>query len=205
MQNQSLAREIWQTLSAIDVSQHTEKKKDLTYLSWAWAWSVMCDHFPDTMYEFSEFDRPDGTVMVECTVTVSKDGQSVARTMWLPVMDYRNKAIPNPDSFQVNTARMRCLTKCLSMLGLGIYIYAGEDLPKAVQEAQNSPITADQVAILAELLQTTDSDIERFCKAFKCESVETMLGGYYDQALEALRRKFEKQRAEQEADDGAAE
>ncbi len=64
--------------------------------------------------------------MVSCSVTIG----DVKREMWLPVKDYRGKAITNPDSMAINTAKMRCLTKCFGIFGLGCYIYAGEDLPK---------------------------------------------------------------------------
>lgn len=121
-------KEIWQTLSAIDCSKHIEKKNNLSYLSWAWAWGVLMEYYPEATFEFdTPQSQPDGTMMVFCTVSIGE----VSRKMWLPVMDYKNKAIPNPDSFAVNTAMMRCLVKCLALFGLGHYIYAGEDLPQA--------------------------------------------------------------------------
>ncbi len=125
------AKEIWQTLSAIDVSGKTEKKGNLTYLSWAWAWGVLMENYPQARYEFKEpVVYPDETMIV--TVEVSID--QVTRAMWLPVLDFKNKAIKNPSAWDVNTTRMRCLTKCLAMFGLGHYIYAGEDLPEATKQ-----------------------------------------------------------------------
>jgi hypothetical protein len=121
-------KEIWQTLSSIDCSDHVEKKANLTYLSWAWAWATLMEHYPEATFEFDEPKvMNDGTMMVFCTVII----QECSRKMWLPVMDYKNKSISNPDSFAVNTAMMRCLVKCLALYGLGHYIYAGEDLPQA--------------------------------------------------------------------------
>jgi hypothetical protein len=126
-------REIWQTLSQVDCSKHVEKKNGLTYLSWAWAWGVLMEFYPEATFEFREpKSQPDGTMMVFCTVTIGEH----SRTMWLPVMDYKNKAIVNPDAFALNTAMMRCLVKCLALFGLSHYIYAGEDLPTAVQETK---------------------------------------------------------------------
>lgn len=125
------AKEIWKTLSAIDVSGKTEKKGNLTYLSWAWAWGTLMDNFPSSFYEFKEDTvYPDGSVMVHVSVQVC----GIEKTMWLPVLDHRNKVITNPTAWDINTARMRCLTKCLAMFGLGHYIYAGEDLPEAVKQ-----------------------------------------------------------------------
>ena len=122
---------VWQTLSKIDVNKHTEKKGNLTYLSWAWAWAVTKEHYPEATYAFLANEiHADGTMTVHCIVSI----ETVDHEMWLPVMDNRNKAIKNPDAFAINTAKMRCLTKGLSMHGLGAYIYAGEDLPQGEPE-----------------------------------------------------------------------
>jgi hypothetical protein len=114
-----------------NVNEHTEKKGNLTYLSWAWAWAEAIKADPDATYKIEMFGDKcfmdiNGTAMVFVTVTMF--GKPM--TCQLPVMDYKNKAIPNPDAFAVNTAIMRCMTKALSLHGLGLYIYAGEDLPE---------------------------------------------------------------------------
>jgi hypothetical protein len=114
-----------------NVNEHTEKKGNLTYLSWAWAWAEALKANPDASYKIEMFGDKcfmdiNGTAMVFVTVTMF----GKAMTCQLPVMDYKNKAIPNPDAFAVNTAIMRCMTKALSLHGLGLYIYAGEDLPE---------------------------------------------------------------------------
>jgi len=86
--------EIWNTLSKIDVSKHVEKKNGLSYLSWAWAWGVLMDKYPDAQYDFNELEvHADATVTVHCVVFI----KNCRRTMWLPVMDHRNNAIKNPD------------------------------------------------------------------------------------------------------------
>ena len=132
------ANQIWDTLSKVDVSAHTEDRGGLTYLSWAWAWGVMMEHYPDLQIKWhGQVDgdgimrdiqvSPGGSSMVNCSVTIG----DVKREMWLPVMDYRHKAIANADSRSISDARMRCLTKCFALFGLGHYIYAGEDTPKA--------------------------------------------------------------------------
>ena len=124
-------------LLKINVNDHTEKKNGLTYLSWAWAWAEVLAHDPEATWEAVEYLQPDGTsspcmymgggsAMVKTCVTI----KGKKRYCLLPVMDHRNKAIQNPDAFQVNTAIMRCMTKAISMHGLGLYIYAGEDLPE---------------------------------------------------------------------------
>mgnify|MGYP003653645098 CR=1 FL=1 len=125
----NLAGQIWQTLASIDLSGQTEKKGKLTYLSWTWAWGSLMNHYPDTAYEFSDRTFSDGSMEITCVVTITEGDQSVTRSMWLAVMDNRNDSILSPDSTDINKSKMRCLTKCIGMFGLGHYIYAGEDLP----------------------------------------------------------------------------
>jgi len=131
----------------LNVNDHTEKKGNLTYLSWAWAWAEALKADPQAYYQVQMWGKQgeekcymeiNGTCMVWVTVTLF--GKPM--TCQLPVMDFKNKAMPNPDAFAVNTAIMRCMTKALSLHGLGLYIYAGEDLPEAdigaVDEIVNS-------------------------------------------------------------------
>lgn len=129
-------KEVWDTLTSINVNEHTESKMNLTYLSWAWAWKILKDNYPNAKYGFTShsytdglldyMQYPDGSGAVSCTIYI---GKHVKESMWLPVMDNRNNAIKEPNARQVSDAKMRCLVKCISMLGLGLYIYAGEDLP----------------------------------------------------------------------------
>lgn len=112
-------------LAAIDVGQHIERKANLSYLSWAWAVDQLMRVDPAANWEFHEPKMFGDSMMVSCTVTAF--GKPV--TMHLPVMDHRNKAIHNPDAFDVNKNMMRCLVKAIACHGLGLYIYAGEDLP----------------------------------------------------------------------------
>ena len=143
-------KEIWQTLSQVDCSKHVEKKNGLSYLSWAWAWGVLMEYYPEATFEFDEpKSRPDGTMMVFCTVTIGEN----SRRMWLPVMDYKNKAVVNPDAFALNSAMMRCLVKCLALYGLGHYIYAGEDLPTAVQEPKPVVVQEPKPAKIEESIK----------------------------------------------------
>jgi hypothetical protein len=115
----------------LNVNDHTERKGQLTYLSWAWAWAEALKADPAATFSVQMFgDSPlcriGKTGLVFVTVTMF--GKPM--TCQLPVMDNRNKAIPDPDAFAVNTAIMRCMTKALALHGLGLYIYAGEDLPE---------------------------------------------------------------------------
>jgi hypothetical protein len=150
-----------ETLLKTNVNDHTERKQNLTYLSWAWAWAEALKADPKATYKVEMFGDKcfmdiNGTAMVWVTVTIFDK----AMTCQLPVMDHRNKAIPKPDAFQVNTAIMRCMTKALSLHGLGLYIYAGEDLPEGENQEPEAPpmISAEQAIEIDELIESTKSD-----------------------------------------------
>ena len=112
-------------LRNINVNAHTEKKGQLTYLSWAWAVDTLLQHDSTATWEFPEPKYFGESVMVFCNVTAF--GKTMK--MQLPVMDNRNNAISNPDARKISDATMRCLAKCIATFGIGLYIYAGEDLP----------------------------------------------------------------------------
>jgi len=112
-------------LRLINVNEHTEKKGRFTYLSWTWAVDQLLQNDPSATWTFGDPVYFNESVMVFCTVTAM--GKSM--TCQMPVIDSRNKAIPNPNAMDVNTAMMRCLVKTISLFGIGLYIYAGEDLP----------------------------------------------------------------------------
>jgi hypothetical protein len=117
----------FEELAKINVNEHVEKKAGLSYLSWAWAVDQLMRKDPHANWEFHNPIMFGETMMVSCTVTAF--GKPMM--MHLPVMDHKNQAIKNPDAFQVNKNMMRCLVKCIAVHGLGLYIYAGEDLPES--------------------------------------------------------------------------
>lgn len=125
---------VFENLNKINVNEHTEKKNGLTYLSWAWAWGELLKQYPDSTYTI--YENKDGwcyhtdgrTAWVKTGVTV--EGKEYVEM--LPVMDFKNRSIPVEQitSFDVNKAIQRSLTKAVARHGLGLYIYAGEDLPE---------------------------------------------------------------------------
>jgi len=123
---------VWDNLSKIDCNEHTEKKGNLTYLSWAWAWGMLMQNYPDATYRFKEWEGYDvlyyknGTTAVACEMTVA----GTSREMWLAVMDHKNQSVVDPTATQISNTKMRCLVKTMAMFGLGHYIYAGEDVPE---------------------------------------------------------------------------
>ena len=129
---------VFERLNSINVNGHTEKKNGLTYLSWAWAWAELLKAYPDATY--TVYENRDGwnyhtdgrTAWVKTGVTV--EGKEYIEE--LPVMDFRNRSIPldSITSMDVNKAIQRSLTKAVARHGLGLYIYAGEDLPEGEDE-----------------------------------------------------------------------
>lgn len=217
---------VFEKLNAINVNEHTEKKNNLTYLSWAWAWAEVKKQYPEATYEIKMFDgKPflyDENLgyMVMTSMTI----EGLTHEMWLPVMDNTNKAmkdhaytykVKNPNykystlniddgkfydrygnvqeeynektvekatMFDVNTAIMRCLTKNIAMFGLGLYIYAGEDLPQVEQEeapkeqAKQEKVakqTIDEVKIkaLTSRCEKEEVPIERVLTLYKVEKL----------------------------------
>ena len=147
---------IFETLSKINVNEHTEKKNGLTYLPWAWAWGTLKSNYPASFYTVAENNDgwnyfTDGrTCWVKCAVTAVDGEDHQTAVEYLPVMDFRNNSIPADQvtSTAVNKAIQRCLTKAIARLGLGLYIYAGEDLPEdadAVPEKQPDTSTVKPV------------------------------------------------------------
>lgn len=136
---------VFETLNKINVNEHTEKKGQLTYLSWAWAWQVVKANYPKSIYTIYENDigfnyHTDG---LTCWVKVGVTIEDQEHIEYLPVMDYKNKSVPKDQvtSMAVNTAIQRALTKAIARHGLGLYIYAGEDIPSdnpAIHKSYNT-------------------------------------------------------------------
>lgn len=156
-----MAENVFEQLYRIDVKDKIEKKNNLSYLSWAWAWAELMKVYPQASYEIKKFDdlpyKYDEKTGYMVFTSITIDGNT--KEMWLPVMDNNNKAMKDhPYKYQVknwNTGAMvdkvvdaasmfdinktiwRCLTKNIAMFGLGLYIYAGEDLPEEIKEDKN--------------------------------------------------------------------
>lgn len=183
-------------LSAINVNEHTEKKNGLTYLSWSWAWAEFKKVCPDATYKILPVIENDNLgYMVQTEVTA----EGITHGMWLPVMDSGNNAMKKEPytvktrykditvnaatMFDVNKAYMRCLVKNLAMFGLGIYIYAGEDLPEpsepmvikkseAKEEKKEAPAKAtkdEMLTFIGELVTRYNLSMDYECKQRKLD------------------------------------
>lgn len=192
-ESKSFAGEIWKTLSTINCNGQIEKKNGLSYLSWAWAWGILMEKYPESTYHFDDTVYSDsGAAEIWCTVEVVDGERKFTRRMWLPVMNHQNKAIINPDVVEINKTRMRCLTKCLAMFGLGHYIYAGEDLPES-EKPKPETLSPEQAAEIKGLIEQTNTDVKRFLTAFgNLPSVDQMLTSSFEQAKTLLLKKMER-------------
>lgn len=170
-------------LLSTDVSKHIEKKGKLSYLSWAWAWTEAIKADPKATFKVEMFDGKcymdiNGTAMVFVTVTIFDK----AMTCQLPVMDYKNQAIKNPDAFDINTAIMRCMTKGLALHGLGMHIYAGEDLPDPNRKGPGPIITPKSDIELPEEEKEFLREMAQSCEELVSAGNAT---GAYQMVLEA--------------------
>ena len=190
---------VFATLSAINLNDKVEKKKDLTYLSWTYAWAEVKKHYPEAQYEVKFFDGypyiEDDNLGYMVFTTVTIEGQT--HMMWLPVMDGANKSMKSEDytydtrygqktvekasMFDINKTIMRCLVKSLAMFGLGIYIFAGEDLP----DGDSTPTAQVTTNAKSELVvgDANWSKVAKFVadnKQLTLEAILQQLGRKYD-------------------------
>jgi hypothetical protein len=156
-------------LRMIVVKDKIEKKNNLSYLSWAWAVDTLLQHDPAASWEYKPHQTWNDTVMVFCKVKAF----GVSRTAQLPVMNHRNQPIANPDAFQVNTAMQRCLAKAIALHGIGLHIYAGEDLPEGAESVE--PI-AESVEPVAE---SASDHLTKLAKATSIEDLKQIFAAAY--------------------------
>ena len=166
-------KSVFATLNAIDCSKHVEKKNGLTYLSWAWAWSIVKENYPESFYVIYEQNGlnyfTDGrTCWVKTGVTI----EGLEHIEYLPVMDFKNASIPleRVTSFDVNKAIQRSLTKACARHGLGLYIYAGEDLPDKADDSNRDKVADDNLDLaIVEINECqTLSDLTECAKRWSC-------------------------------------
>lgn len=182
-------KSVFEVLNSINVNEHTEQRNGLTYLSWAWAWAEVKKRYPGATYTIYEntdglFYHTDGmTAWVKTGVTI----EGLEHIEYLPVMDFKNKSIPleKITSFDVNKAIQRSLTKALARHGMGLYIYAGEDLPeeekkakdeerKAQEEVAKQKIDEVKVNALREKMKADKVDEAALLTICKLEKLEDM-------------------------------
>jgi hypothetical protein len=174
-------------LAKIDVSEHVEKKGGFSYLSWAWAVDRLRRVHPDATWEVKRFNgapylKTDCGYFVEVAVTVA----GVTLSQIHPVLDARNRPIAEPNAFDINTSIQRCLVKAIALHGLGLYVYAGEDLPEGVEPVT---ISKEQQANLQALIDEVGADMTKFLDYFKIEKLADLPTAEYQRAINALEKK----------------
>jgi hypothetical protein len=183
----------FEELNAVNVNGKTEKKGNLTYLSWAWAWGELKKIHPDATYKI--YENADGwnyhtdgkTAWVKTGVTVN----GIENIEYLPVMDYRNNSIPadKVTSTDVNKTIQRSLTKAVARHGLGLYIYAGEDLPEEEREDFNNKIiTAKEATVLMNMLKKRNVE----ATTYRGKKIEELTAAEYTKALEDIKKMDEQ-------------
>jgi len=189
-------KSVFHVLYGINVNEHTETKNNLTYLSWAWAWAKVKENYPNATYTIYEnadglFYHTDGrTAWVKTGVTIN----GLEHIEYLPVMDNRNRSIPldNITSFDVNKAVQRSLTKAAARHGLGLYIYAGEDLPSDEQEAAREQQEAAIATAVAEMMAvTSNEELNRVWLKWQGSVPHEKGSEFYNAAIE-MGRKYPK-------------
>ena len=174
-------------LNNINVSEHIEKKNGLSYLSWAWAWGELKKIHPDATYTI--YENPQGmiyhtdgrTCWVKTGVTVA----GIENIEYLPIMDYKNKSIPveSVTSMDVNKAIQRSLTKAVARHGLGLYIYAGEDLP---EDGKKSELSDDVIKELVELATKKGVTQAKLCKRYNVPKLGALNASQYTECVAGL-------------------
>ena len=198
---------VFATLNGINVNEHTEKKGKLTYLSWAWAWAEVKKAYPDatyTIYENAEgwnYHTDGRTAWVKTGVTI----EGIEHIEYLPVMDFKNESVPleRLTSFDVNKAIQRSLTKACARHGLGLYIYAGEDLPdgqekpskKSGKEYKPAPKkTDDPVAVYEPKIQALEAfNPERAAQCREWVKEQVAAGTPSGEIMEVLQKAVESE------------
>ena len=157
-------------LLSLNVNEKVEKKNGMNYLSWSFAWSEFCKVYPNASYKVLKdtnmncaFGNSEQGYMVYTEVTAN----GITHEMWLPVMDFKNKSMLAPTTFDINKAVMRCLVKNLAVFGLGLYIYSGSDLPEEAPKTKEEKIKEYNKKMdlaIKYLTELTGNDVKKFEK-----------------------------------------
>lgn len=180
----------FENLKSINVNDKIEKKNGLSYLAWAYAWGELKKNYPKSFYTIYENDlgwfyhTDNNTCWVKTGVTVVTDEESIEHIEYLPVMNHKNKSIPFAEvtSFDVNTAIQRSLTKAVARHGLGLYVYAGEDLPedeKPEPKTEPKSVPTDKISQaalngLVDYLDKHHIDSKIVCAKYGISKLEDM-------------------------------
>lgn len=186
-------------LAKIDVSNYIERKGQFNYLSWAYAVDQLRRYDPEATWEVKKFTNEKGVLMpymqtpAGAFVEVAVTCKGITLSQIHPVLDYQNKPIQNPNAFDVNKAIQRCLVKAIALHGLGLYIYAGEDLPNDVITHQQLQTIEEKAEELAKLRGGT---VDKVYAALGIASINHLTTGQADIVIDKLTAWVNKAREE---------
>lgn len=170
-------KSVFETLSNIEVKNKVRQKGNFWYVSWSNAVRELLKHYPEANWEFTKFDgmpylKTSAGCFVECTVTVG----GIGRTQMLPVLDFKNQSVSDPDATQINKSQQRALTKAIALHGFGLELWAGEDLDRAEEEQkqdatkqpqQKQTISNDRLATAIDKIKAGEYSVERLYASFE--------------------------------------
>ena len=202
---------IFKRLLQIDVSKHVEKKGQFAYLSWPFAVSQLRLMDPSATWTVQRFNGlPYLQAELGCFVEVSVTVQGITLSQIHPVLDSRNKPINKPSDFDINTSIQRCLVKAIALHGLGLNVYAGEDLPvdqeeppivgakvtsiptRETQPVSDAFITKEEIKTIQALIKETGTQTEALLKHFKLSTLESIPSSHVGTIMKALEAKKQK-------------
>jgi hypothetical protein len=177
-------------MNGINVSEHVEKKGQFSYLSWPYAVAQLRLIDPEATWDVRRFDglpylKTETGFFVEVAVTI----QGITLSQLHPVLDSRNKPLSAPTVFDINTSIQRCLVKAIALHGLGLYIYAGEDLPEG---SRQDTLSQDQQATIQAKIREVGGNLDRLLAYFKVQSLSDIPASDYERVIRSLENKVRK-------------
>jgi len=202
-------KSLFERLSEINVSAFAEKKGKFTYLSWAWAVTELKKVAPEAYWTIHEWGldgskQPYQQTEAGCFVKVTVIAEGIEMTQVHPVLDHQNKTVKQPTAFEVNTSIMRCLTKAISLHGLGLYIYAGEDLPEGEKESTKAKDKVPPYAVKDRVNTGHNPDMQtggakstapqlKYVKSLRSQYLEDFGEAVAQKAMDKLDKQFPEQ------------
>jgi len=196
-QEANMDRNVFAELARVDCSEHIEKKNGFSYLSWPFAVEQLRKHCPDATWEVRRNENNEPFFITQCgvfvEVAVTVNGVTLSQIH--PVLNHRNQPVDSPNAFDINSSIQRCLVKAIALHGLGLSIYAGEDVPREVAQARKveaeKPLTAEQAGYIRALIDEVNADEQKLCQHFKVSAIEKIPAARYDKVVAGLEKKKE--------------
>jgi len=188
---------VFTRLSEVNVSKQVQQKGKFSYLSWSNAVRELLKRFPSATWTEREWnDQPYLKTDTGCFVGASVTVNGIERSIKLPVLDFKNQPVKNPDAMQVNKAQMRCLTKCIALHGLGLDLWAGEDLQENENRVANTLISAKQYQELLRAVSDAEMDPVKVANKYGVNSLDDLNNDSFNNAMAILNKKIEKAKNE---------